>query len=456
MGLSSIFFGVDVVMAKEKKLFEVELAFDSLSIYRNILEDCLIKKLRMLIQMVNSEEVELGAVVNLYNEFYFNLIKTGSISFQNYLLNKMIFDENPFSFNAQNDSITIYDKVVLNDFENLQSIAQISSELIKKRLTCILSGNELSLRVIKKLPEWEDKYTTKEEKLEHIAKLKEKVTSYNNWNEAIAHIKSFYFSNGSGIFGKYKAFMWGDGMLKGIKEPDEVKLSELIGYEAEREIIIENTLQLIKGKRANNVLLYGDRGTGKSSTVKAILNEYYKDGLRMIEVSKADLFDLPSIINNLKGRPQKFIIFIDDLVFADDDESYNVLKAILEGGLEGKAPNVIIYATSNRRHLVKEYFYERSGFNPLDKNSEIHAGDSIQEKLSLADRFGITVVYSSPDKKKFLDIVEGLAEMRNLKIDKEVLRAEAVKWELWYNGRSPRTARQFIDWLEGSKIIKNT
>jgi predicted AAA+ superfamily ATPase len=211
----------------------------------------------------------------------------------------------------------------------------------------------------------------------------------------------------------------------------------------------------LKGFPTNNVLLYGDRGTGKSSTVKAILNEYHTQGLRMLEVPKAYLADFPLIIRHLKNRTQKFIIFVDDLVFGDNEETYTSLKAVLEGGLESKTPNILIYATSNRRHLIKEYFSERAGLQSSNHDEEVHAGDSMQEKLSLADRFGISVVFSSPNQNRYLKIVKGIAARRNLDIDQERLHREALQWALWYNGRSARTARQFVDWIEGHEHLKN-
>jgi predicted AAA+ superfamily ATPase len=224
-----------------------------------------------------------------------------------------------------------------------------------------------------------------------------------------------------------------------------------MGYEAERARVIENTLQFLKGFPANNALFYGDRGTGKSSTVKALLNEYYSQGLRMIEVPKTYLTDFPLIISLLKNRPEKFIIFVDDLAFEESGENYNALKAVLEGGLENRPNNVLIYATSNRRHLVKESFKDRAGLQSNNQDDEVRAADNIQEKLSLSDRFGITVTFAAPSQNKYLQIVEGIAEKRNLKFDKEKLYQEALKWQMRYNGRSPRTAKQFIDWVEGSQ-----
>ncbi|MGB9793080.1 MAG: ATP-binding protein, partial [Thermacetogeniaceae bacterium] len=225
--------------------------------------------------------------------------------------------------------------------------------------------------------------------------------------------------------------------------------------EAERAEVIENTIHFLSGFPANNVLLYGDRGTGKSSTVKALLNEFHERGLRLVELPKEYLSDFPEVLRKLKGRCLKFIIFIDDLAFEDSAESYTALKAVLEGGLESRPSNVVVYATSNRRHLIKEKFSDRGGLHYGSPDDEVRAHDTIQEKLSLADRFGITVIFPSPDKEQYLKIVEGIAAKRGLNIEKEQLHEEALRWEKRNNGRSPRTARQFVDWLEGHLKARN-
>ena len=231
-----------------------------------------------------------------------------------------------------------------------------------------------------------------------------------------------------------------EGHLREVIEPDPITLKELVGYELQKKDIIRNTEQFLKGIPANNLLLYGSRGTGKSSTVKAILNEYYSDGLRLIEVDKEQLGDFTRIIRLLKNKKQKFIIFVDDLVFAENEQSYSALKTILEGRVENRPDNIIIYATTNRRHLVKEKFSDRD---------DVHSKDTKEEQLSLADRFGMTISFYAPNQNEFLEIVDGIVEAKNIKVDKEYLHSEALKWEKWNNGRSPRSARQFINWLQG-------
>lgn len=435
------------------KFKKEKYALASVAMYRKILKDNVISKLKFLIDSVYSDKSGLEDTIYKYNEFLYALLESGSNSLEQYVINKIIFDENPFSIKAQLENrfekgFSI-EKSAAEDLDNLQVIAKINSQIVKKELLKDYIHTEFETSVINKLPDWSacDEYSS-ENYPKYAAGLINKFYENEKWSECIEELKQFHKKYGCGIFAKYKAFVWGNHAFTGAVNADPITLQELIGYEAERLIIKDNTLQFLKGRSANNVLLYGDRGTGKSSTVKALLNEYFIDGLRLVEVSKADLFELPAIIKCIKDRPQKFIIFIDDLVFGEDDESYNALKAILEGGIESKPDNVLIYATSNRRHLVKEYFHERTA-----DNGEIHANDGVQEKLSLADRFGITVVFSAPDKNKYLEIVDGIAANRNIKIDTEKLHSEALKWELWYNGRSPRTARQFVDWLEGQEDL---
>jgi predicted AAA+ superfamily ATPase len=254
-------------------------------------------------------------------------------------------------------------------------------------------------------------------------------------------LKNFYRDKGYGKIGMFYFFSWGKEGLRGISYPDPVTLEDLIGYEEQKEIIVKNTEAFTRGKKANNMLLYGERGTGKSSTVKALVNEYHSRGLRMVEVHKAQLAALKDIMGGLREYPQRFIVFIDDLSFESNETEYKYLKYILEGGVEVIPENVVIYATSNRRHLVRESWQDR------DEGTEVRVSDSLSEKLSLADRFGITVTFTSPDQEEYLKIVEGLAEKSKLEISKAELREKALWWERWHNGRSGRTAKQFINSL---------
>lgn len=257
------------------------------------------------------------------------------------------------------------------------------------------------------------------------------------WDSCLPAIAAYHAAHGCGRFARHRAFLWRNGGMVAVEHPDPIRLENLKGYEYQRQIAVNNTLAFLNGFEANNTLLYGDRGTGKSSTVKALLNEYADQGLRMIEMPKAYLRELPDLTAQLVGLPMKFIVFIDDLSFASDDDNFAALKAVLEGGLSACPPNVLIYATSNRRHLLKEAFSDRQG-------DEIHHADTVQESVSLSDRFGISLTFLLPDKQRFLDIVEQIAADRGLEVDRQTLLNAAERWALERGARSPRYARQFV------------
>lgn len=254
-----------------------------------------------------------------------------------------------------------------------------------------------------------------------------------------------YNRYGVGKYGLNKAFRYFNDEIVPIEHIDNNTLDQLIGYESQKERLRANTEAFLNDKKANNVLLYGDSGTGKSSSIKALLNEYYKDGLRMVEVYKHQFISLPQIINELQNRQYKFIIFMDDLSFEDFEIEYKYLKAIIEGGLEKKPENVLIYATSNRRHLIKETWNDRNF------DQEVNNNDAKQEKLSLVSRFGVQIMYINPDKQHYLDIVDGLAKAYQIDMDVNQLHDLALQWEIRNGGFSGRTAKQFIHMLLGKK-----
>jgi predicted AAA+ superfamily ATPase len=262
-----------------------------------------------------------------------------------------------------------------------------------------------------------------------------------------------------GAFGQYRAFRWvsrrhGNGRLEGVGNLDTVCFKELYEYREEQARVIRNTRQFVMGFPANNVLLYGDRGTGKSSTVKALVHQFGSAGLRLIEMQKQDIRDFPALIEELSHRALKFIIYLDDLAFVGQEDQYRELKAVLEGGLSNMPANVRIYATSNRRHLVQERFQDKDITGVLAESEDVRFMDTLQEKLSLADRFGMTVTFIAPDQKRYLAIVRQLAESRGIQLPEEELARRALNWEIRQNVRSPRTARQFIDALEGELALE--
>lgn len=263
-------------------------------------------------------------------------------------------------------------------------------------------------------------------------------------------LTGFYKEVGVGKLGLHKAFRVehfkdDEVQIVPITNIAHVHLDDLIGYDIAKKKLIDNTCAFVEGRRANNCLLYGDAGTGKSSCIKAILNQYYDKGLRMIEMYKHQFQDLNAVISQIKNRNYKFIIYMDDLSFEEFEIEYKYLKAVIEGGLEKKPDNVLIYATSNRRHLVRETFKDKA-----DRDEELHTNDTVQEKLSLVARFGVTIYFGSPDKKEFQEIVTGLAKANEIKMPREQLLLEANRWELTHGGLSGRTAQQFIDYLLGS------
>ena len=263
-------------------------------------------------------------------------------------------------------------------------------------------------------------------------------------------VSGFYKEFGVGKFGLNKAFRIIEDRHRAVIEPivnvEHVYLKDIIGYELQKQKLIENTERFIQGKPANNVLLFGDAGTGKSSSIKAVLNEYYDRGLRIIEVYKHQFHSLSSILEQIQDRNYRFIIYMDDLSFEESELEYKYLKAIIEGGLGRRPGNVLIYATSNRRHLIREKFSDKR-----ELDDELHVNDTVQEKLSLVARFGVTIYYGSPDKKEFQNIVRVLAERHGIHMPLEELYQEANKWELYHGGLSGRTAVQFITHISGDR-----
>lgn len=331
-----------------------------------------------------------------------------------------LYDENAFTYEAaaKHEIPESTDKAVLRDISIIKLMCGISPKQI---LDDYKYKNHI-LQLEADLPMWGNG-----EVIEQLS-----------GEQSIESLKSYYADNGCGIYARYKAFVWRDGKINPVVHSDPIELDELKGYEYQRKLVINNTKAFVDGLSANNCLLYGDKGTGKSSTVKAVVNKYYKYGLRIVEMPKERLCDFPILAEKIAALPMRFIIFIDDLSFQTQDTSYASLKAVLEGGLSSRPENTLIYATSNRRHLVKETFSDREG-------DEVHRNDSIQESLSLSDRFGLSINFSVPNKIGYLDIVLALAKQKGLKTDEEQLKLLAERWALERGGRSPRCAKQFID-----------
>ncbi len=285
---------------------------------------------------------------------------------------------------------------------------------------------------------------------DRICALAQKFRETDTAEEMKEALTQFYKEYGVGRFGLHKAFRVvhdeAGVRIEPILKIAHVHLQDLVGYEIPKKKLIDNTEAFVSGRKANNCLLFGDAGTGKSSSIKGIANEYYDRGLRIIEVYKHQFQDLNEVISQIKNRNYKFIIYMDDLSFEDFEIEYKYLKAVIEGGLERKPDNVLIYATSNRRHLVREKFSDKE-----ERRDDLHSSDTVQEKLSLVSRFGVSIFFCAPNKKEFQNIVTTLAERYGVRMPEEELLAEANKWELAHGGLSGRTAQQFIDYLLGQQ-----
>ena len=382
------------------------LSAKAVVIFKNVLNDKCISSLLKLLECDGNDKEDF---ISLYSEFVSALYEKSDdlCEYINLLLQN---DENIYVKNSAKGEVSpLMQKTVDSELGILEEISQISC----KDVQSICNTNIY-------LPEWKNS----------------NISIKNEYIQKISSIKT----TGYGIYATHHMFLYKDEEIIPVKFPDQQKLSQMSGYELERQKVIDNTMALIQDKPCNNVLLYGDAGSGKSSTIKAIVNEYWKMGLRLIEIKKNQLYSLPDVIEQLADNPLKFIIFIDDLSFSTNDSDFGALKAILEGGVSGKTNNIVIYATSNRRNLVKENFNDRNG-------DDIHLQDTIQEVMSLSARFGLKVTFSKPNKDLYLSIVENLAMQYNICMDKNELDISAEAFAIRNGGRSPRTAKQFIEYL---------
>jgi len=401
------------------KMKQAAMEMASLSIYKGILNRTVPKAFYQLLWSADKSEQEF---LNAWGNFFAVLCERGcSENLAECITSTALYDENSFSLAAAEGKTEFPQTLTAALERDLQIILNISSVTPQELLTGCKFEKEIQAL---QLPLWKTG--------EPVSVLK------GDLKDCIGKMTEYYRNNGCGMYARYRAFIWRNKRIEPVAYPDKTTLADLKGYELQRGLAIENTLSFLQGFPANNCLLYGDRGTGKSSTVKALLNEYYPQGLRVIEMPKEFLMDFPLLVDQIAAIPMKFIIFIDDLSFSKQNDTYAALKAVLEGGLAARPDNTLIYATSNRRHLVRETFSDREG-------DEVHRGDTIQESLSLADRFGLSINFSLPDKARFLEIVRQLSKQRSLDNYIEELEAGAERWATERGGRSPRCARQYIN-----------
>lgn len=400
------------------KITRLKYYIDTLCIF-DLKKDPVIAELYDLLCSVKSDEV-------LRKQSGFFKTVSANKSLKTYISKCVLTDDNIFTRSACADKAEKLPKSILDavrlDLMKLEQLSSLSASDISEAVT-----NEDIREMIKTVPCWE---TGKA-----LPPLSEK------WDRQIDDLISYCKANGYGKYAKHIAFTWRNKEICPVTSIDLITLSDLKNYEIQRQKVIDNTESFIAGHPANNVLLYGDRGTGKSSTVHALLNEYHSQGLRMIEISKSDVAELGLIREQLASSPMKFIIYIDDLSFDSNDTSFGELKAALEGSLSGRqSSNILIYATSNRRHLIKENF--------TDRENDVNRGDTMQEQLSLSDRFGLTITFLNPNKAEYRDIVTKIASDRGLDVDEEHLCFMAEQWATRRGGRSPRCAKQFVDYVE--------
>ncbi len=450
-------------------------AIDCLTVYRGVFDDRILSSFRDALELVLAEDP--AAVRSTFSLFgsLLELDRKSSLPginiFKNHLLDTLLCDENAFSLFSERKEAeeagsgeplpgaVKHDLALLKviyDFEPARLARHLEEKFTLGGLApdpgslespaapdakdvSAGSGSSQAPRKGACRPYPQHYFTWRDQ-------IKETLADSADWSSSIGALQEFYRQTGSGSFGRYWAFRWngrgpGSG-LDGVAEPDRIRMEDLVGYDDQKQQILLNTEQFIRGFPANNMLLYGDRGTGKSSTIKSLIHRFGRQGLRIIEITKHDLHCLHLVAEIVANRAQKFIIFIDDLSFEEDETEYKELKALLEGSIEKPPANVLVYATSNRRNLVREYFSDRDP-------DEVGKQDTYQEKLSLADRFGIKLVYSAPDKGEYLKTVEEIAEKNGINMDRAELQELALRWALWHNARSGRTARQFIDDLKG-------
>lgn len=389
----------------ELSIIKAELS--SLAVFRSVLSDGVISALLEYISSLNDEPLDLR--ISRYAEFVSKL-----------------YSENGGDLSAHIESVVYNsENVYVKAIGSGEKPSGVIAESVSREIEILAKTASLTPKALCEPLRWDGSLPQFESR---------KIALAENYDHRVKNISKY----GYGKYAANRMFYIEGSEIVPVRNPDKIRISELVDYELQRNQIIDNTKALLAGKPAANILLTGDAGTGKSSTIKAVVNELYSQGLRIIEVRKDQLAVIPKILDDLALNPLKFILFIDDLSFLSDDDDFNGLKAVLEGSVSARSRNVVVYATSNRRHIVKERFDDRDG-------DEVHRNDAMQEMISLSDRFGLHISFHKPDKKTYLDIVAKLAEQFGIDMPKDELELLAERFALERGGRSARLARQFID-----------
>lgn len=393
------------------ELSHVSVNLSALSAYRELLEQPVMGALSQLAQALDRKDGM--SAVQCYSQLFYELQREECTSLGDWLSQALRWSEGPYPTAVSRGTCPpCLEQAAQADVSILSDLAQISCESWLEGIRACLDPQ--LVQVLATLPRWPQEAPL-----------------------SLEELNASYLAEGTGLLARYRAFVWEDGTLIPVPHPDCPTQEQLMGYEHHRSQVVQNTRALLAGKYVNNVLLYGESGTGKSATVKHLLTLPGMERLRLIEADKENLSGLPALIRSLDGHPLKFIIFIDDLTFDRDDPTYSVLKTILEGGVERRPQNVAIYATSNRRHLVRQTISERAG-DEMDRN------ETIREKTSLADRFGLRILYQGLSRGEFLDLVDLFAAQHGCTLPQEQLHQQAVAWERHHGSTTPRTALQFV------------
>lgn len=392
-------------------ILELRAALLGVSAYKEILKQPVMVSVRELLDDLAEGRGE--AALSAYTDIFYELSQTGRTGLGDWLHDALRYGDAPYPRAVERGRVDpALERAARRDIETFAVLAELDCDRLRAALQDRLP--QAFTDVLAGLPRWRA-----------------------GAGFSFESLTGFYRAHGAGTFARYRAFLWSDGTLIPVDNPDCPAKDEMLGYTLQREQVIANTRAFLEGNRVNDVLLYGDSGTGKSATVKALLSVEGFERLRLIEIQKDGLRDMAGLIRDLGRRTQKFILFIDDLAFDEDDHTYSLVKTILEGGLEKRPDNVAIYATSNRRLLVRQTFSARAG-------DEVDAQETIQEKTALSDRFGLRIPYLALAKAEFLDLVEQLARQAGVEMEADKLQKEAVRWDMHFPGRTPRTAKQFI------------
>lgn len=436
---------------------KLSLSIDCLTVYRHIIQIEAIRAMSDLLHQMGDDSAGISERTAAFARAYQAIAEHGCrLCWADLIIQALLSDCNPFTkgcagarTTADKDQVQALAPAVLEDLNTMQTLACTEAAAIKEdlRQQAIRSGEEWALGIIGKLPEWTQlppvqaarRRRKPNSPAETRSAFRAALSEEGGWASLYHSLIAFHQTNGVGDFAFHSMFTWAEGVLSVVSHPDTIQLSDLVDYDGVIARAVENAELFLNRRFAENTLLFGARGTGKSSTVKAIANHFAERGLRLIELSKRQLHTLPALLDQISRLPLHFIIFVDDLSFDTIDDDYNTLKSVLQGGSAHQPANVLIYVTTNRRHIVVERF--------ADTQDDLFENDARQERLSLVERFGLTLMFRTPLQKTYLEIISALAELNQLDIDPELLREQALTFSARQASRSPRTAQQFIHHL---------